>query len=86
VIRYYPTYVWEYVVPRQAIILYEVPYEGAAMDEINEKVVIPRDDYENLKQWMKDNDPYGTFQTNRKEDLKIIHRLMDIQEKMVSNE
>jgi len=82
-LRFYPRYVWEYVVPRQAVILFEIPHEGATDDEIVEKVVIPRDDYEDLKVWMRDNDPFGQFLTDRKEDLKIIHKLLDIQEKLV---
>jgi len=81
--RGYPRYIWEYVPSRQAVILWEIPHEKATFDEVVEKVVIPRDDYDDLKVWMKDNDPFGQFQTDRKEDLKIIHKLLDIQEKMV---
>jgi hypothetical protein len=81
--RSYPVYQWYYEIPRQAIILYEIPHEGATTDQLIEKVVMSIEDYEDLKEWMKDNDPFGQFQTDRKEDLKIIHRLLDIQEKMV---
>jgi hypothetical protein len=81
--RGYPRFQWYSDIRTQRIILYEIPHEGATPEECREKVVMSREDYEDLKEWMKDNDPYGQFVTDRKEDLKIIHRLLDIQEKMV---
>jgi len=81
--RSYPRFQWYSDIPTQRIILYEIPHEGATLEKLIEKVAMSREDYEDLKEWMKDNDPYGQFVTDRKEDLKIIHRLLDIQEKMV---
>ena len=80
--RWYPAFQWVHEVARQSIVLYEIPYEGATYEELKEKVVMSREDYEDLKEWMKENDPYGQFHTDRKEDLKIIHKLLDIQMKV----
>ena len=79
--RAYPQYEWFYDVRRQALILHR--YETEDTREPEEKLVLPIDDYEDLKEFMKNDDPFGQFVTDRSDDLKIIHRLLDIQEKMV---
>ena len=34
--------------------------------------------YDFLKRWMVENDPHGVIRTDRREDLKIIHKTLDI--------
>ena len=53
---------------------------GALMTEIPADIVIPWRDYYLLKQWMIENEVDGVVKTDRNEDLKIIHRLLDVVE------
>ena len=52
---------------------------------IEPDLVLPAMAYVELKQWMIENDADGVIRTDRKEDLKLIHRLVDIIEKGVEN-
>jgi len=52
--------------------------EGALMTEIPADIVIPWRAYYLLKEWMIENDADRIVHTNRDEDLKIIHRTLDI--------
>lgn len=52
--------------------------EGALMTEIPADIVIPWRDFYLLKQWMIENEVDGVVKTDRNEDLKIIHRTLDI--------
>ena len=83
--RGYPQHIWEYDVPTASVRLYVIEDEQMARSTtaIEPRIIIPRNDYEDLKEWMKDNDPFGQFVTDRKEDLKIIHRLIDVHQKLV---
>jgi hypothetical protein len=57
-------------------------YEVGSMTEPKDiEIEIPRYAYEQLKQWMVLNDPDGVIRTDRREDLKIIHQILDIMEK-----
>ena len=76
----YPQLNWYYDIPTQRILFVKIKER---MSEPEILISIPRDDYEDLKEWMIEHDPHGTFKTDRKEDLKLIHRLLDIQEKMI---
>ena len=48
--------------------------------QIGEQVTIeiPRREYWQLKEWMVKNDADGVIRTDRKEDLEIIHKTLDI--------
>jgi len=48
-----------------------------------EWVKLPWRAYALLKDWMLENDQDRIIVSNREEDLKVIHRLLDIQEKMI---
>lgn len=81
---YYPRLEWDYHVVTQSYRCYLITEEMARGGELDAPIcVIPREAYDELKDWMADNDPHGVIRTDRKEDLKIIHRLLDVQEKMV---
>ena len=54
--------------------------EAALMTEIPADIVIPWRDFYLLKQWMIENEVDGVVKTDRNEDLKIIHRLLDVVE------
>ena len=54
--------------------------EGMA---VKPDLVLPMEAYLELKQWMIENDADGVIRTDRKEDLKLIHRLVDIIERGV---
>jgi len=53
--------------------------EGALIGE--PAIRIPMDAYWRLKEWMLENDPDRILRTDREEDLKIIHRLLDVLDK-----
>ena len=77
---------WVYDPMLGAYCYYEYPKdigEGEGIPAPDPKIVIPRHLYEDLKDWMVKNDPHGVIRTDRKEDLKIIHRLIDVHEKLV---
>lgn len=54
--------------------------EVALMTELEAEIVIPWRAYHTLKQWIIENDADGVIKTDRTEDLKIIHRLLDVVE------
>ena len=89
--RFYPYQTWEYVVQRQALCLFvfenEKEYNSNWADLPEPKIRIGRGELEDLIEYLKENAPLhiSSLRENaRKEDLKIIHKLLDIQEKMVS--
>ena len=57
--------------------------EKACKEAGIELIIIPWRAYMGLKDWMLENDRDRVVISNREEDLKVIHRLLDIQEKMV---
>ena len=52
--------------------------EGAWSNDVEPDIVIGWRDYYLLKRWMIENDKDSIVHTNRDEDLKVIHRLLDI--------
>lgn len=58
----------------------EAYVEEGTMDKEEPAVRIPMPAYWKLKEWMLENDPDRILRTDREEDLKIIHRLLDIME------
>jgi len=57
--------------------------EEACKEAGIELIRIPWRAYMILKEWMLIHDPDRVVVSNREEDLKLIHRLLDIQEKMI---
>ena len=80
--RGYPQWEWYYDVRRQLYCYVKIPDEDAVFaDAIEPEATLTRYAYDDLKNWMAENDPHGVIRTDRKEDLKIIHRLLDVIEK-----
>lgn len=79
--KYWQKPFWRRDIPNRRLCFYPggMGEEGALIDD-DLFTCIPFDAYEHLKQWMKENDPYGVIRTDRVEDLKIIHRLLDLME------
>ena len=75
--RFPPTHGWVYVPSTDSYCFFKFPEEGAFLPD-DPIVAIGRRQYEMLKDWMVDNDPHGVIRTDRKEDLKIIHKTLDI--------
>jgi len=75
-------YEWYYDIRRQAYCYINgVDPDELMSGNIEPHIIMPRYIYDDLKKWMVENDPHGVIRTDRKEDLKIIHRLFDIIEK-----
>ena len=73
-----PTHGWVYVPATDSYCFFKFPEGEGAFIADEPIVALSRRQYEMLKNWMVDNNPHGVIRTDRKEDLKIIHKTLDI--------